>query len=183
MPLRIEQSDWVVDNETLKKQFGYSGLTDDDEEHILQIHIDNTPNTILGGYHTHVCLLLFPNFINGDPGYVPAQLALDDNPVDSKIVTVRCGPCSDGALLIQPIDRDGSEAFLATLNKCQMMRLTLFGDGGAFMRLPIPNDEQFRRAARAYFSGVKGVSTQASMLGMLGKRQNLLSRLTSKLFS
>ncbi|WP_334150063.1 hypothetical protein [Hyphomicrobium sp.] len=180
MPLHIQQSDWIVHDGTLKKQFGYTGLMGDGAEHILQIHIDTSPNMVLGGYHTHISLHLYPNYLEGDPGYVPAQLAADDAPAEAKVVTVRCGPSGNGALMIMPMEREGSESFLATLNKCKMMRLTLFDDNGPFMRLPIPNDEQYRRAAREYFAQAEGVPSKEAMLGMLRPQRSFLSRLASK---
>jgi hypothetical protein len=76
--LRIAQSDWVIEGRTLKKQIGYFGLVDDQSEHTLQLHVDASPNPILGGYHTHVCVLIHPNFFVRDPGFAPAQLATED---------------------------------------------------------------------------------------------------------
>ena len=182
MGIRIQQSDWVVDGGTLKKQFGYSSVAGAASDPILQIHIDTTPNTVMGGFHRHIAFLLHPNPIQGDPGFVPAQLARNDSPIDAKIVTVRCGPCSDGSLIIQPVDREGTDAFFETLNACVTMRLTLFDNTGALLQLPIPNDEDFRPAARRYFSIVPSVPSQNSMIAECLKPRGLASRLASRLF-
>jgi hypothetical protein len=75
--------------------------------------------------------------------------------LDTPIITARCEPSDDGSLLIiQPVDRAGAQAFLATLDKCAMMRLTLFDESGAFVKMPIPNDDQYRRASRSFFSKI-----------------------------
>jgi len=182
MALRYQQSDWVVDEGTLKKQIGYLGLTGANGEIILQIHVDTTPNDLVGGYNRHVCILMHPNPLHSDPGFVPAQLARDDKPLDSEIILVRCGPCANGSLLIQPVDRQGADAFLATLSQCVMMRLVLFDDTGAFLKLPIPNDEQYRLAADAYFSAANRSSLEEGMFGMHRKPQGVVSRVASKLF-
>ncbi len=182
MALRIEQSDWIIHRGTLKKQVGYIGLLDADSEHVLQIHIDTSPNAVIGGIHKHVCFLLHPNPFRGDPGFVPAQLARDDSPIDAKIVLAQCGSCDDGSAIIQTADDDSTQAFLATLEQCVMMRLTLFSDHGAFLKLPIPNDEQYRDAAKAYFASVERVAFQDSMVGSIAKQPSLVTRLASKLF-
>jgi hypothetical protein len=45
--LRVDQSDWYIKADTLRKQYRYTGLEGDTSVHQLQIDIDATPS-ILG---------------------------------------------------------------------------------------------------------------------------------------
>lgn len=182
MGIRIQHSDWVALNGTLAMQVGYSGFAQGPSERTLQVHVDTSPNTVFGGIHKHISILIHPNPFDFDPGFAPVQLARIDRPIHAKIVTARCGPCDDGSLIVNPIDEDGTAAFLNTLNEGVMMRLAVFGDRGIAFQVPIPNDAQFRPAAAAFFSNAEGFPREHSMMVQAMKPRGFVSRMMARVF-
>lgn len=150
--LEIAQTDWVIYNQTLTKRYKYQGLLGEGSEHIIQLEIDVTPNSILGGINKHFCLFVSPSFWELDLGFFAAQLAPAGASREVPFVNVRVGRADDGSLLIQPIDREGTETFLDTLGTGKKMRFLIVGQEGVLVELPIPNDAQYLEAAQLFFS-------------------------------
>ncbi len=153
----IEQTDWHIDGRTLRKQYQYDGLNGGDSRHILRIDIDVTPNAFSVIQNIHVSLVLGPHpWPSAREGFVVAQLAATDDLINSPFVLLRAGSTDDGSLILMPSQREGSDAFLATIALAKEMRLLLLlsDDEEPLLQMPIPNDEQYLLAARSYFAAV-----------------------------
>jgi hypothetical protein len=162
--LRVDQSDWYIKADTLRKQYRYTGLEGDTSVHQLQIDIDATPS-ILGHPKYHVFFFINPSFWpDMSDGFLVAQLALRENPVDAPFATVRMGHADDGSLLLTPTSPGDANAFLGVISQGQPMRLLLLNGTEKLAELPIPNDEQFKEVAKTYFGQGAPAETPPSAL-------------------
>jgi hypothetical protein len=100
--LGIDQTDWQIMGTTLMKRYRYSGLVGEESLHRIQIDIEKTTSSF-GHTQYHVFF-----FINPSPwpqlpdGFLVAQLALREKPLDAPMATVRMGHADDGSLLLTP---------------------------------------------------------------------------------
>lgn len=187
--LKIAQTDWVVDGDTLRKGYHYTGLAGQDSEHVVQIDIDASPNPVMGGIHVVVSVLISPSLWGREDGYMPAQLASTDTLLETPVVLVRVCPADDGSLILSPNDREGTDVWLGALATGKELRLALFGTQDIVAAFPIPNDEQYRTAAESFFASMRRKhAAKPKMLSDLYNQlqppppSGILSRVAQKIF-
>lgn len=144
--LRVDQTDWYMAGRTLRKDYQYDGLLNESSRHHIRIDIDKSPND-----NWHICFIIGPHFWPGHPdGFLIAQLAAAGRLLHAPFVTVRAGTCDDGSLILQTCSREDTEAFLDVLDQATEMRLLLLNKDEKLAELPIPNDQQYRVAAKSF---------------------------------
>ncbi len=148
--LQVQQSDWVLDGNTVKKQYRYEGLTGSASEHKVQIDVDFSQG-VFGHINTHIFILIYPSLFPDASGHLGAQLSVSEGDpaknapldLDTPIVPVSASHSDDGVLIVGPASTEAISAFHKTLAAAVGMQLTLLDKEEIILVLPIPNDPQF----------------------------------------